>query len=196
MNLPNKLTTSRFGLAALFLVALFVGFPCHETVALALFTAAAVTDALDGRIARSRRLVTSFGILMDPLADKILTCSALIAFVEMGRIAAWMVVVIVARELAITGLRLLAASRSVVLAAEGFGKHKTVSQMVAIVAILVSMSHPQWGALGRLTFGLPIAGKPWIDWLVPAASWVAVALTILSGVIYLWRNRRVYLEGA
>ena len=196
MNLPNKLTTSRFGLAALFLVALFVGFPCHETVALALFTAAAVTDALDGRIARSRRLVTSFGILMDPLADKILTCSALIAFVEMGRIAAWMVVVIVARELAITGLRLLAASRSVVLAAEGFGKHKTVSQMVAIVAILVSMSHPQWGTLGRLTFGLRVAGRPWIDWLVPAASWVAVALTILSGVIYLWRNRRVYLEGA
>lgn len=107
-----------------------------------------------------------------------------------------MVVVIVARELAITGLRLLAASRSVVLAAEGFGKHKTISQMVAIVAILVSMSHLQWGAVGRWTFGMEVGGKPWIDWLVPVASWVAVGLTMLSGAIYLWRNRDLYLQDA
>ena len=196
MNLPNKLTASRFGLTACFLVALLASFPGHETVALGLFTAAGITDALDGRIARSRGLVTNFGILMDPLADKILTCSALIAFVELRRIEAWMVVVIVARELAITGLRLLAASRSVVLAAEGFGKHKTISQMVAIVAILVSMSHLQWGAVGRWTFGMEVGGKPWIDWLVPVASWVAVGLTMLSGAIYLWRNRDLYLQDA
>lgn len=196
MNLPNKLTTSRFALTALFLVALFSRFPGHETAALGVFTAAGITDALDGRIARSRRLVTNFGVLMDPLADKILTCSALIAFVELRRIEAWMVVVIVARELAITGLRLLAASRSVVLAAEGFGKHKTISQMVAIVAILVSMSHAQWGAVGRWTFGVAVGGRPWIDWLVPVATWVAVSLTILSGAIYLWRNRDLYLRDA
>lgn len=196
MNLPNKLTTSRFGLTAVFLAALFSGFPGHETAALGVFAVAGITDALDGRIARSRGLVTNFGILMDPLADKILTCSALIAFVELRRIEAWMVVVIVARELAITGLRLLAASRSVVLAAEGFGKHKTISQMVAIVAILVSMSHPQWGAVGRWTFGVPLAGQPWIDWLVPVATWASVGLTILSGAIYLWRNRDLYLRDA
>lgn len=196
MNLPNKLTASRFVLTGMFLVALLVPFPGHETVALALFTVAGLTDALDGRLARSRGLVTSFGILMDPLADKILTCSALIAFVELRRIEAWMVVVIVARELAITGLRLLAASRSVVLAAEGFGKHKTVSQMVAIVAVLVSMAHPQWGAVGAWTFGVIVAGRPWIDWLAPVAAWAAVALTILSGGIYLWRNRDLYLRDA
>lgn len=196
MNLPNKLTASRFALTGLFLAALFSSFPGHETAALALFTAAGVTDALDGRIARARGLVTNFGILMDPLADKILACSALIAFVEMRRVAAWMVVVIVARELAITGLRLLAASRSVVLAAEGFGKHKTISQMVAIVAILVQMSHHQWGWAGRWTFGWPVAGRPWIDWLVPAATWVAVGLTMWSGGIYLWRNRDLYLRDA
>lgn len=107
-----------------------------------------------------------------------------------------MVVVIVARELAITGLRLLAASRSVVLAAEGFGKHKTISQMVAIVAILVSMSHPQWGMAGRWTFGVPLAGRAWIDWVVPVATWASVGLTILSGAIYLWRNRDLYLRDA
>ena len=196
MNLPNKLTASRFVLTGMFLVALLVTFPGHETVALALFTVAGLTDALDGRIARSRGLVTSFGILMDPLADKILTCSALIAFVELRRIEAWMVVVIVARELAITGLRLLAASRSVVLAAEGFGKHKTISQMVAIVAVLVSMAHPQWGVLGAHTFGVVVAGRPWIDWLAPEAAWAAVVLTILSGGIYLWRNRDLYLRDA
>lgn len=196
MNLPNKLTASRFALTGLFLAALFASFPLHETAALALFTAAGVTDALDGRIARARGLVTNFGILMDPLADKILACSALIAFVELRRVDAWMVVVIVARELAITGLRLLAASRSVVLAAEGFGKHKTISQMVAIVAILVSMSHDQWGWVGRWTFGWPVLGRPWIEWLVSAATWVAVGLTIWSGGIYLWRNRDLYLRDA
>ena len=196
MNLPNKLTASRFALTVLFLVALFASFPGHETAALALFTMAGLTDALDGRIARARGLVTNFGILMDPLADKILACSALIAFVELRRVDAWMVVVIVARELAITGLRLLAASRSVVLAAERFGKHKTISQMVAIVAILVSMSHEQWGWVGRWTFGWPLAGRPWIEWLVPAATWLAVGLTLWSGGIYLWRNRDLYLRDA
>ncbi|MEI6341920.1 MAG: CDP-diacylglycerol--glycerol-3-phosphate 3-phosphatidyltransferase [Verrucomicrobiota bacterium] len=196
MNLPNKLTVSRFALTGLFLAALFASFPGHETAALALFATAGITDALDGRIARSRGLVTNFGILMDPLADKILTCSALIAFVELRRIEAWMVVVIVSRELAITGLRLLAASRSVVLAAEGFGKHKTISQMVAIVATLISLSHQQWGFVGHVTFGWPVAGRPWIDWLVPAATWLAVGLTVLSGGIYLWRNRELYLRDA
>src|SRR5438477_10605998 len=111
--------------------------PCHETLALAFFVAAGISDFLDGQIARRRNLITNFGVLMDPLADKILVCSAFIAFVGIQRLEAWMAVVVVARELAITGLRLLAASRNVVLAAENYGKHKTISQITAIIAILV-----------------------------------------------------------
>lgn len=194
MNLPNKLTVSRFALTGLFLAVLFSPLPGKETLALALFSLAGITDALDGRIARSRGLITNFGILMDPLADKILTCSAFIAFVELRRIEAWMVVIIVARELAITGLRLLAASRNVVLAAEGFGKHKTISQIVAIVAILVLISHHQWAGLGEWIFGWPIAGKPWIEHFAELSQWVAVGLTLLSGGIYLWRNRELYMR--
>lgn len=194
MNLPNQLTVSRFVLTAFFLGAIFVPFPGHESAALALFSLAAFTDAMDGRIARQRGLITNFGILMDPLADKILTCSALIAFVELRRIEAWMVVIIVARELAITGLRLLAASKNVVLAAEGFGKHKTISQMTTIVAILVTMSLPQWGVVGDYTFGIPVAGRPWVAWVGEISKWATVVLTLLSGGIYLWRNRAVYLN--
>lgn len=193
MNLPNQLTLSRFALTGLFLVALLVRFPFHETAALAFFVAASVTDYFDGAIARKRRLITNFGILMDPLADKVLVCSAFIAFVEMGWMPAWMVIVIVARELAITGLRLLAASKSLVLAAEGFGKHKTISQIVCIIAILVSLAYPTWGAWARAVFEFEVV-TPWIAWFTVASKWAAVALTLLSGSIYLWRNRQVYLQ--
>ena len=117
-----------------------------------LFLLAGATDFLDGRIARSRNLITNFGILMDPLADKILTCSALVALVESThlnanapvKVAAWMVIIIVARELAITGLRLLAASKNIVLAAEKFGKHKTITQIVAINALLLLDACAEW----------------------------------------------------
>ena len=194
MNLPNKLTVSRFALTILFLIVMFAGFPGHETVALALFSVAGITDFLDGRIARQRKLITNFGILMDPLADKILTCSAFIAFVGRGLMPAWMVVIIVARELAITGLRLLAASKNVVLAAEGFGKHKTISQIVAIVAVLTVLSYPQWGVVGEGIFGWHLFGVPWSMRVEAWSKWVAVALTLLSGSIYLWRNRELYLR--
>lgn len=194
MNLPNKLTVSRFGLTVLFLLAFLAEFPFNKTVALAVFVVASITDWLDGAIARRRKLITNFGILMDPLSDKILTCSAFIAFVGSHHIAAWMVVVIVARELAITGLRLLAASKNLVLAAEGFGKHKTISQITAIIAILVLTSYEQWGSFGRSLFGAPVMGVPWIEGFTLLSKWVAVILTLLSGGIYLWRNRRLYLE--
>lgn len=179
-----------------FLVVLFLRgkMPYSETIALLLFSAASLTDYYDGKIARRDKLITNFGILMDPLADKILVCSAFIAFVGLGWIQAWMVVIIVARELAITGLRLLAASKNLVLAAEGFGKHKTISQIVAILAILVFFSYGDWDALGRWTFGIGIFGKPWIEWFRPIAVWVSVALTFTSGALYLWRNRRLYLQ--
>jgi CDP-diacylglycerol---glycerol-3-phosphate 3-phosphatidyltransferase len=195
MNLPNKLTASRFVLTVAFLVVMFTEVPWHETLALVLFSAGGITDFLDGRIARQRKLITNFGILMDPLADKIMTCSAFIAFVGLNLIPAWMVVVIVARELAITGLRLLAASKNLVLAAEGFGKHKTISQIVAIIAILTVRAYPQWGGMGEAVFGFSVIGHtPWADSFAHLAVWVAVALTILSGSIYLWKNREIYLQ--
>jgi len=195
MNLPNKLTISRFILTIAFLVVMFSKIPFHQTIGLVLFVAAGISDFLDGQIARRRNLITNFGILMDPLADKIMVCSAFIAFVELDRIKAWMVVIIVARELAITGLRLLAASKNVVLAAEGYGKHKTVSQIVAIISILVVVSYEQWGAPGKLLFGWSlIGGRPWVHDFTELAKWVAVILTFISGWLYLWKNRPIYLQ--
>jgi CDP-diacylglycerol--glycerol-3-phosphate 3-phosphatidyltransferase len=195
MNLPNQLTVSRFGLTAAFLVVIFANFPGHESAAVALFIAAGITDFLDGSLARRRNLITHFGILMDPLADKIMTCSAFIALVELRQVEAWMAVVVVARELAITGLRLLAANRQLVLAAEGYGKHKTITQIVAISALLVLPAYHQWGAVGEFVFGWHLGSRPWIEPFALWVKWLAVILTLWSGMLYLWRNRRLYLEG-
>jgi CDP-diacylglycerol--glycerol-3-phosphate 3-phosphatidyltransferase len=194
MNLPNKLTVSRFGLTAVFLAVIFSHLPYHETVALVLFSAAGVTDFLDGKLARDRNIITNFGILCDPLADKIMTCSAFIAFVGLRLMPAWMVVLIVARELAITGLRLLAASKHVVLAAERYGKHKTISQIVAIIAVLVMISYGKWGGFGQAVFGFPLFGTPWVVSFAELMKWLAVLLTAISGSLYLWRNRELYLS--
>ncbi len=194
MNLPNKLTVSRFALTALFLGVMFSPMPHRETIALGIFAAGGITDFLDGTIARRRGLITTFGILMDPLADKIMVCSAFIAFVEFRWMPAWMVVLVVARELSITGLRLLAASRNVVLGAERYGKHKTISQIVAILAILVFASHQEWGSAGQAIFGWQIGGAAWIWWFAELAKWVAILLTAYSGWVYLWKNRMLYLK--
>ena len=205
MNLPNKLTVSRFVLTGFFLWAVFSRSAVNDTIALVLFGVASFTDFLDGKIARSRNLITNFGALMDPLADKILTCSAFIALVErhmitppdslfhLGnfyvrpKVEAWMVVIIVARELAITGLRLLAASKNVVLAAERYGKHKTISQIAAIIALLVMDASVEWWPWLRDLF------SPWTPWFALATLWLTVILTLASGAIYLWRNRAIYL---
>jgi CDP-diacylglycerol--glycerol-3-phosphate 3-phosphatidyltransferase len=187
MNLPNKLTLARFVLTLFFLIAMFWRAPFNDTVALILFCVASLTDYYDGKIARRDKLITNFGTLMDPLADKIMTCSAFIAFVGRGTVPAWMAVIIVARELAITGLRLLAATKNVVLAAEGYGKHKTVSQIVAIITLLVADSFNEWGD-GALLF------KPWVPLLARISLWVTVILTFTSGALYLWRNRQLYLH--
>jgi CDP-diacylglycerol--glycerol-3-phosphate 3-phosphatidyltransferase len=196
MNLPNKLTVSRFALTVVFLWAMFSSFKYNNTLALFFFCLAGVTDFLDGRIARARGLITNFGVLMDPLADKIMTCSAFIAFVESThlsahapvQVAAWMVVVIVARELAITGLRLLAASKNIVLAAERWGKHKTISQIVTLIALLSVDACQEWPAPLRDLFA------PWTPKFAAIMLWVTVLLTAISGGIYLWRNRNLYLE--
>ena len=196
MNLPNKLTVLRFVLTALFLWALFSPIRYNDTLALVFFSLAGATDFLDGWLARRHRLVTNFGILMDPLADKIMTCSAFIAFVEGTHqsshppvtVEAWMVILIVARELAITGLRLLAASKNVVLAAERYGKHKTVSQIVAIIALLIMDACNEWPSW------LQHRLQGWVPVFADIALWVTVALTAISGVLYLWRNRVLYLS--
>ncbi len=196
MNLPNKLTVSRFGLTVVFLWAMFSKFAYNDTLALIFFCLAGITDFLDGRIARARKLITNFGILMDPLADKIMVCSAFIAFVESThlnptapvRVGAWMVVIIVGRELAITGLRLLAASKNIVLAAERYGKHKTISQIICIIALLVVDACDEWKPALKNLFA------PWVPQFAEIMLWVTVGLTALSGLIYLWRNRKLYLE--
>jgi len=210
MNLPNKLTTSRFVLTGAFLWAMFSRSPANDTLALIFFCAAGITDFLDGKIARDRKLITNFGTLMDPLADKIMICSAFIALVErhMGamlrgqlpvvlhigdypvyaKVEAWMVVIIVARELGITGLRLLAASKNVVLAAEGYGKHKTISQIAAIIALLVMEAYGEWWPWLHDLF------TPWTPMFALLTLWLTVLLTTTSGVLYLWRNRELYLH--
>jgi CDP-diacylglycerol---glycerol-3-phosphate 3-phosphatidyltransferase len=198
MNLPNKLTVSRFVMTAFFLWALFSPWKYNDTLALILFSLASFTDYLDGKIARAKKLITNFGILMDPLADKILICSAFIAFAESThinpnapvKVAAWMVIVIVARELTITGLRLLAASKNVVLAAERYGKHKTISQIVAIISLLVLDAMNEWPEALRNIFAA------WAPCFAQVTLWLAVALTAFSGCIYLWRNRALYLDEA
>ena len=194
MNLPNKLTVSRLVLTAMFLVVMFSRVTYHETIGLVLFVAASITDYYDGMIARRDKLITHFGILMDPLADKILTCSAFIAFVGLGLMPAWMVVIIVARELGITGLRLLAASKNVVLAAERYGKHKTISQIVTIIAVMLQMAYTQWGMAGKAIFGIEVFGKPWIMAFTLVSMWLATLLTFVSGSLYLYRNRELYLN--
>lgn len=194
MNLPNKLTLSRMVLTLAFLIVVFSHIAWYETIALVIFSIASLTDYFDGKIAREKKLITSFGILMDPLADKILVCSAFIAFVEFGWMPAWMVVIIVARELTITGLRLLAASKNVVMAAERYGKHKTISQIVAVIAILVWHAQQHWGPVGQF-FSFNLLGfGPWVKWFSELAKWVAVILTFYSGGVYLWKNRNLFLK--
>jgi CDP-diacylglycerol---glycerol-3-phosphate 3-phosphatidyltransferase len=210
VNLPNKLTASRFVLTVAFLWAMFSRSPVNDTLALIFFSVAGLTDFLDGKIARERKLITNFGTLMDPLADKVMICSAFIALVErhMGamireqltvvfylgsypvyaKVEAWMVVIIVARELGITGLRLLAASKNVVLAAERYGKHKTISQIAAIIALLVMDAYGEWWPWLHDFF------SPWTPMFALLALWLTVVLTATSGLLYLWRNRAIYLN--
>ena len=188
MNLPNKLTILRILMIPLFLAAIYwQGLPWHFLWALVIFALASFTDLLDGRIARSRDLVTDFGKFMDPLADKVLVMTALVCFVEMGMAPAWVVVLILARELAVTGLRTLAAGAGVVLAADKWGKLKTVSQMTWICYALLT----QW-LIHDLGVGTPAAGNLFMIYLVGMA--VVVVATVGSGVNYLWRNRALFAD--
>ena len=173
MNLPNKLTILRMIMIIPFVVFMLV--PIGGTgkwIALALFVIASLTDLLDGKIARKYNLVTTFGKFMDPLADKLLVCSALICLVEMGKIPAWIVIIIVSREFIISGFRLVASDKGVVIAAGYWGKFKTVSQMIMIILLMLDFG----GVFAVLT---------------QIFIWLSVALTIISLLTYIMQNRKV-----
>ena len=172
MNLPNKLTMFRVILIPVFVVFMLVDITSYDKwIALAIFIIASLTDLLDGKIARKYNLVTNFGKFMDPLADKLLVCPALICLVALNKIPAWMVIVIIAREFIISGFRLIAADNGVVIAASYWGKFKTTFQMVMICLMIADIS-----AISVLTV---------------VVMWVAVVLTVVSLVDYLVKNKDV-----
>ena len=179
MNTPNKLTVLRMCLVPVFVSLLMIPSVPHRFLwALIVFSAASLTDLLDGYLARRDHLVTDFGKFMDPLADKILVTSAMICFIELGLAPAVPVVIIIAREFTVTSLRLIGAGKGAVIAADIWGKWKTVVQMIWIIAALFF----SW--LGGL-FSLPAPVWSAVDLLL----WLAVLLTVVSGVNYLWKNR-------
>ena len=187
MNLPNKLTVSRLWLTAVFVVCFVVEFPGRFSVALLVFLAATLSDYLDGTIARNRGLITDFGKLMDPLADKILTASAFISLCAIGKFPAWAVIVIISREFLITGLRSLAASKGIVIPADRLGKHKTAWQMIAIIYFLLLLAVGEWTS----------ADWTRIAWKFgqPGLIAITVILTVYSGIAYLWKNRGLIETG-
>jgi CDP-diacylglycerol--glycerol-3-phosphate 3-phosphatidyltransferase len=185
MNLANKLTISRIILAAFFILFLFIKGPSAKCMAMAIFLAACITDYYDGYFARKTKSITAFGKLMDPIADKILILGAFLAFVEMEIIPAWMVMIIITRELVITGIRILALSQKKILAAEMGGKHKTVSQMVAVVSILVFL------IIRDLGFGFK--HKEAFGTAIYLLMLITVAMTLTSGVSYMFRNKDIFM---
>lgn len=186
MNLPNKITLSRIVLTFVFMFLLFCRGIVAKYLALFIFILASLTDFFDGRIARRKKLENDFGRLMDPIADKILILGAFLAFVEMKIIPAWMVIVIIFRELVITGLRLNAARRGKVLSASLAGKHKTVSQMVAIISILIFLIIKE--SMQQLWTGV---WETWFRCCVFYLILVTVVFTLISGLSYLIRNKSI-----
>ncbi len=186
MNLPNKLTLGRIILVPFFVAALLIPFPLHTLAALLLFIAASVTDLLDGKIARKNHLVTDFGKFADPLADKILVLSALLCFVQLGWCDCVAVIVVLFREFAVTSIRLIAASKGKVVAANIWGKVKTVTQMVAIITILVLRSA---GDIVSLTIGdVPMMNTAFYI-TGECLIWISTIFAIISGVIYIIQNK-------
>ena len=187
MNLPNKLTVLRILLVPFFVAALLIDFPLHHLAALALFGAASLTDLFDGKIARKRGLVTDFGKFADPLADKILVISALLCFVQLGLCDCVAVIIVLFREFTVTSIRLIAAAKGKVIAANIWGKVKTVSQMIAIICILVMRIVLDLGALG---VALPSALSGIFHVTGEVLIWISTVFTIISGVVYVAQNKQ------
>ena len=191
MNLPNKLTVARIILVPFFVAALLINFPLNNLAALAIFAAASITDLLDGKIARKRGLVTDFGKFADPLADKILVISALLCFVQLGLCDCVAVIVVLFREFAVTSIRLIAASKGKVIAANIWGKVKTVTQMVAVICVLVMQTVLDIGELGVC---LPCCLRCIFLIIGEGLIWVSTFFALLSGVIYVAQNKQFISE--
>lgn len=179
MNLPNKITLLRVCLVPFFIVFMLCeGIPYGNYIAAGIFIIASATDALDGYIARKNKLVTDFGKFMDPLADKLLVCSALICFVSVESIPmpAWIVIVIIGREFIISGFRLIAADHDVVIAANIWGKLKTVVQMVMSIVLIIGIDLPVFEIIEQVLI------------------YLALVLTVISLITYIWENRRLILD--
>ena len=178
MNLPNKLTVLRVIMVPFFVFFMLtdVGGAANKWIALVIFCVASLTDMLDGKIARARNLVTNFGKFMDPLADKLLVCSAMICLIPAGKLAAWIVIVIIAREFIISGFRLVASDAGIVIAASYWGKFKTVSQMFMIIVLIADLG----GAF---------------DMIGTILIWVSLILTIVSLFDYVAKNVQVLTQG-
>lgn len=178
MNLPNKLTIFRVILIPFFVVFLLLDpeNQMYRYIADAIFIVASLTDMLDGKIARKYNLVTNFGKFMDPLADKLLVCSAMICLIATGQLAAWIVIVIIAREFIISGFRLVASDNGIVIAASYWGKFKTVFQMAMTIVLILNIDHPIMLLLGQIL------------------TYIALALTLISLIDYVWKNKSVLKE--
>lgn len=179
MNLPNKLTVLRVLMIPFFVV--FMITPLAEGngkyIALAIFCIASLTDMLDGKIARKYNLVTNFGKFMDPLADKLLVSSALICLIETGKLQAWIVLIIIAREFIISGFRLVASDSGIVIAASYWGKFKTVSHMAMIILLILDLQNPIMQTITNIVV------------------WIGLILTVISLVDYVWKNKQVLTQG-
>ena len=178
MNLPNKLTILRIIMIPFFVFFLLsgVGGSASKWIALVIFAAASITDTLDGYIARRDNLITDFGKFMDPLADKLLVCSAMICMIPLGKLQAWFVIVIIAREFIISGFRLIASDNGVVIAASYWGKFKTTFQMLMVIVLILNIQMPFFQILGVIL------------------TYVALILTVVSLIDYIVKNKDVLKE--
>ena len=174
MNTPNKLTIARMIIVPFLVIFLLTGWggEANRYISLTLFVVASVTDWFDGYLARKNNLVTNFGKFMDPLADKLLVCSAMICMIELNRLPAWFVIIIIGREFIISGFRLIAAENGIVIAANYWGKFKTASQMIMIILLILHFD------------GIFVI-------LEQIFIWLSLALTIISLITYIWQNRTV-----
>lgn len=175
MNLPNKLTVGRMVMVPFLVLFLLTGWggEANRIICLILFCGASITDLLDGKIARKNHLVTDFGKFMDPLADKLLVCSAMICMIELGRLPAWIVIVIIGREFIISGFRLIAAEKGVVIAANYWGKVKTTVQMIMIILLILDIPLDFFRVLTQIFI------------------WLSLALTVISLITYIVENKSV-----
>lgn len=185
LNLPNKLTLIRMFLAPIYLALMLIEFPYHYIVALAVFAVASLTDMLDGKIARKNNLITVFGKLLDPLADKMLTTAALLAFMREGWCSIWIVMIVLTREFAVAGVRLIATAQGIVIPANYWGKTKTVSQMVFTIVIMLLAEFDA-------TFDI-FANAGWFT-LARVSNimlWITAVLTVVSGITYFVDSKKL-----